>query len=253
MIDRSISRRSTRGGFSLLEMILVISIMAIIAGSAVPLATMAINSKAKRATAEELDGLQLAAAEYFQDTGELPSTVSDMEQNPSVDGWAGPYLQAYSINERTGLSQYAVDAWSQAYSLSSSGSVLTITSPGLGGTFGDEHDIAITLDVTPIRRDQTLATLEIVNRAIGQYNTSWLATDPLPANYSTILSKLVTKGYLPASEPFATDGWGDALVPDPVGRTPVVQVGSIHLGVSGAGAKGVGGKAKGEGKGKGKG
>jgi len=234
MSRRTGSRSRARGGFSLLEMIIVISIMAIIAGSAVPLATMALNSKARRATIEELDGLQLAAAEYFQDTGELPTAVSRMEQNPGVSGWAGPYLQAYSLDERSGLSQYAVDAWSQPYTLSASGSLLTITSPGLGGALGDGNDLSITLDVTPIRRDRTLKTLEIVNRAIGLYNESWLATDPLPTSTSTLLGKLVTRGYLPSAAPFQDDGWGDELVADPPARTPVVRLGSIHLGLSGS-------------------
>lgn len=216
-------------GFTLLEMIIVISIMAIVAGAAIPLASAAINSKARRATQSELDGLQAAATEYFRDTGALPSATADMEQNPSIAGWTGPYLAAFSIDRNSGLSQYAVDAWSQPYRFTANGSQLTITSPGQGGSFGDGNDLEVVLDVTPIRREKTLETLRIVNQAIQHYNTSWLASDPLPSSYTSLLSKLVTKGYLPATGPFATDGWGDSLVADPPTLTPVVRVKSANF------------------------
>ncbi len=218
-----------RAGFTLLELIVTITIMAIIAGSAVPLASMAINSKKKRATIEELDSLQVAAAEYFRDTGSLPTAIADMETNPGVANWYGPYLERHSIDQLSGLSQYAVDAWSQPYSLSTSGSVLTISSAALGGVHGDANDLSCALDVTPIRREKTLEILGIVNGAITRYNAKWLGTDPLPASYSSLLSKLVFSGYLPATAPYGVDGWGDAFVADPAGLTPVVKVGSTNM------------------------
>ena len=229
MTTKDLYGRRNCDGFTLLEMVIVLSIMAIVAGTAVPLASMAINSKARRVTLEELDGLQLAVGEYFRDTGQLPGAIGDMEQNPIVAGWTGPYLQAFSIDQNSGLSQYSVDAWSQAYQLAIAGSVLTITSPGQGGSFGDGNDLAITVDVTPIRREMTLDTMKIVNQAIQLYNATWLASDPLPANYTTILTKLVSRGYLPSSAGFAVDGWGAPLVPAPLGLSPVVQISSANL------------------------
>lgn len=219
-----------RAGFTLLELVISISIMAIIAGAAVPLASMAINSKKARATASELDGVQMAAAEYFRDTAALPGTIGDMESAPGgVSGWAGPYLQRFSIDPASGLSQYAVDAWSNAYVLSSAGSILTISSAGLGAVHGDANDIAVTLDVTSIQREQTLELIAIVNRAILKYNELYIVSDPLPAAHSTLLQKLVTRNYLPATAPFEVDAWGDALVADPAGLQPVVQVTSSNL------------------------
>ncbi|MCB9913594.1 MAG: prepilin-type N-terminal cleavage/methylation domain-containing protein [Planctomycetes bacterium] len=230
-----------RGGFSLLELIVVVTIMAILAGAAVPVASMAINSKKRTVTLEEMDGLRLAAAEYFRDTGALPTAVAQMETDPGLDGWAGPYLQRFSIDQASGLSQYSVDAWSQPYTLTATSSVLSIASPGLGGVSGDANDLFVSLDVTAIRRDMTLDLLEVVNGAINRYNATWLDSDPLPASISSLLDKLVARGYLPAPEPFTDDYWGDALVADPLGLTPVVRVTSIHLNPqtgTGAGAAG---------------
>lgn len=229
MKTRPLGTPRKTGGFTLLEMIIVISIMAIIAGAAVPLASAAINSKARSATSGELEGLAQAATEYFRDTGQLPTSTAAMEQNPSVAGWTGPYLLAFSIDKNSGLSQYAVDAWSQPYKFKVVGSLLTLTSPGQGGAFGDGNDLEVVLDVTPIRREKTLATLKTVNQAIQLYNAVWQATDPLPASYSSLLTKLVNKGYLPSEPPFSVDGWGDAFVPDPPSLTPVVQVTSSNF------------------------
>ncbi len=228
----------------MLELVIAISIMAIVAGVALPLARKVISSKRASATVSELEGLQEAAAEYFQDTGALPSAIADMERDPGVTGWAGPYLQHFSIDQASGLSQYAVDAWSRAYSLSSAGSVLTITSAGPGGAQGDGDDLSCQLDVTSLRRTKTLATLGIVNRAISAYNQTWLGEDPLPASYSTALTKLVSRGYLATRAPYEVDGWGSAFVADPQGLSPVMRIGSTNLALSsgegGAGEAGVG-------------
>lgn len=221
-------RRSA--GFTLLELIIAISIMAIIAGAAVPVATMAINSKKARATADELEGLQLAASEYFRDTDELPSAIADLETAPSgVTGWNGPYLQRYSIDPLSGLSQYSVDGFSQPYRVSASGSVLTISSAALGGTHGDSNDIAVTVDVTPIRRESTLKQVTLINNLIVKYNETYIVTDPLPAVYSSLLQKLVSHNYLPAATGFELDGWGDAFTADPAALTPVVRITSTNL------------------------
>lgn len=222
-------QRRPKGAFTILEMIVVISIMAIVAGTAIPLASTAIHSKARRATLEELETLQPNVVDYFRDTGQLPTALTDLESDPGVTGWTGPYLHAFGNDRISGLSRSAVDAWSHAYRLESTTSTLTITSAGRSGAMDDGDDISVTIDVTSVRREDSLRTIEIVDRAIQLYNASWLTTDPLPADYSALLDKLVARGYLPAAAPFELDGWGDAFVPDPAGLTPVVQVTSTHL------------------------
>jgi len=227
LANNDVDRKS---GFTLLELVIAISIMAIIAGAAVPLATMAINSKKARATASELDGLQLAASEYFRDTAVLPTTIANMETAPGgVSGWAGPYLQRFSIDPISGLSQYSVDAWSNPFVLSSAGSVLTISSAALGAVHGDANDIAVTLDVTPIQREQTLDLIAILNRSILKYNETYVLSDPLPATHSSLLLKLVNRNYLPTTVGFEVDAWGDAFVADPPALVPVVRITSSNL------------------------
>jgi hypothetical protein len=142
-----------------------------------------------------------------------------------------------------------VDAWAHGYQFKATGSsVLELRSAGEDGTFGDATDIVFSADVTPIRREKTLAQLSTINQAITRYNGQYLPDDPLPTKYGTLLARLVATGFLPASTPYAQDGWGSAFVPDPAGKSPVVAVTSANLGSSGSsGSSGSTGSSKGKG------
>ncbi|HED65125.1 MAG TPA: hypothetical protein ENJ09_06160, partial [Planctomycetes bacterium] len=190
----------------------------------------AMKSKARSATRSELEVLTDAVAEYFRDTGAFPSDLGELSVSPGVTGWSGPYIQAESVDPVSGNPESVVDAWSTPYAIAAVGSSgFKITSAGEDKTFGTVADISRTLDVTPIRREKTLTVLRTVNQAITQYNALYLPDSPLSTSYGTLLGQLVSTGFLPDTAPFAVDGWGDALVVDPPGLTPVVQVTSTHL------------------------
>ena len=107
--------------------------------------------------------------------------------------------------------------------------MLDLRSAADDGTFDDADDIVYTVDVTPVRRESTLDQLATVNQAIRLYNAQYLPGAPLSTKYATLLQTLVSKGFLPASAPYASDGWGKAFVPDPAGKSPVVAVTSVNL------------------------
>ena len=223
------SARSRRG-FTLLELIIVVAILGILLGAAVPVASMVFKSKARRATREELEELSGAAAEYFRDTFALPTAPMDLNVDPGVAGWSGPYMLTATVDPIIGITDSALDAWSRPFRFTASGpSTLILASAGEDAQFGTAADMELTLDVTPIRRAVTLDELEIVNQAVSLHNAQYLPDDPLPVSYSQLLNELVQKGFLPSGNAYATDGWGDGYVPVPVGRIPVVEVGSIHL------------------------
>ena len=64
--------RTNRGGFSLLELIVAVSIMVILVGAAVPVTSKVLTYKARLATKQEVELLSDAAADYFEDTRQLP-------------------------------------------------------------------------------------------------------------------------------------------------------------------------------------
>ncbi len=240
-----------RRAFTLIEIVIAVAILAILAGAAVPMASKFFNSRARADTRAELDEIAAAALEYFRDTGRLPTSVQVLGSDPTASGWAGPYLSVSTTEPWSGTSDVEVDAWAGAYVFQAQGaSLLELRSPAEGGKLGDENDIVFSVDVTPIRREETLAQLDTLNRAIGLYNAQYLPDDPLSTKYSTLLSRLVSTGFLPAAVAYQVDGWGNAFVSDPAGKSPVVAVSSTSL--ASASASG-GGSTAGKGKDKGKG
>ncbi len=229
-VQRTWPQRAERSGFSLLEIVVAVTIMTILVGAAVPVTSKVVAYKARKATKQELQLLAEAVSAYTHDTLALPVVLEDLLVYSGVDGWSGPYLPGVVTDELTQLPGYLVDAWSRPYELAASGDVLTIRSRGDDGVSGTDKDIALALDVTPIRRARTLERLAVVNQAIHAYNDLYLATAPLSTSWGTAFGQLVAAGFLPNAADYQTDAWGDAFVPVPVGQSPVVAAGSIHVG-----------------------
>ena len=225
-------KSSSYSGFTLIEVIVTVTIISVLAGAAIPVTKTVLTRAFTKATKVEMQNLSDAAAALFVDTGKLPSNVGDLLIDPGTAGWSGPYLPGSFVDGISGLGGYEVDGWSHEYDLRVSGDVLTFLSQGSDATFGTDDDISLALDVTSIRRAETLDRLQIINNAIAAYNSEHLIDSPLPANYASIRSKLVGSGALPSAAMFETDAWGDAFVADPFGASPVVKVASANLGAS---------------------
>jgi prepilin-type N-terminal cleavage/methylation domain-containing protein len=219
-----------RRAFSLIELVVVMAIMAVLAGAAVPMATKFFTSKARAATRGELAEIASAVLPYFRDTAKLPTSVTALTKNPKLTGWAGPYLSISTSEAWSGATDIQVDAWARAYRFTAkSASLLEIASSGEDGAYGDSNDILISIDVTPVRREKTLAQLATVNSAIALYNRDYLPKTPLSTTYATLLARLVATKYLPATTPYLKDAWGSSFAPSPKGKTPVAAVASPNV------------------------
>ncbi|MCY2960922.1 MAG: prepilin-type N-terminal cleavage/methylation domain-containing protein [Planctomycetota bacterium] len=220
---------TARGGFTLLEILIVVAVMAMLAGAAIPVASKALSSAARKATREELVQLGTAAQEYFRDTGVAPAQILDLERKGDADGWAGPYLAGAMQDPLATSSGYTTDAWSRAYRAKTTGDVMTITSAGPDAALDTDDDVRIQVDFTPIRREETLADLKTINQAITLYNGLHGADQPLPGTWSKALGMLVTAGFLPEAESYTNDAWGNAYVGDPDGKSPLVRAASTSI------------------------
>lgn len=171
----------------------------------------------------------------FEDTAQFPPTFNDLEENKSkADGWVGPYLRALTAGAVGSDTVLDKDAWGQTYEVKAEGkSALRISSNGPDGKKDKENklvdDLVVSVDVTPVRRLQTLAELAQVNAAIEAYNKTNLPKKPLPKKLKDVLKELAKGGYLPDdTDAWDEDAWGTAYEPEPKGG-PIMGLASKNL------------------------
>lgn len=216
-------------GFTLVEILIALAIMAMLAGAAIPVASKALSSSARKATREELVQIGAAAQEYFRDTNRTPKELADLERGSEVVGWDGPYLASTRQDPLATDSAFTTDAWSRAYRVRLVGDLLTITSSGPDASFETNDDVKIQVDFTPIRREETTEELKAINQAIWLYNGLNGAEKPLSPTWKPALAMLVEAGFLPKSDAYDSDAWGNAYVGDPDGKSPLAKVTSISM------------------------
>jgi prepilin-type N-terminal cleavage/methylation domain-containing protein len=219
-----------RAGFTLVELVICVAVLALLAGAAVPAVAGFLNSRARTTTNAELDVLGAATLEYFRDVRALPTSLAAFETGTGIANWSGPYVTSSATDSVSGLPSAQVDGWSQPYTLTAtSSSRITLKSAGADRTIGTSDDIALIVDVVPVRRELTLERLRTINQAVRAYNAQYLVSSPLSSTWSTAFTRLVTTGYLPNDPNLASDGWGSAFVADPAGQAPVVRFKSSQV------------------------
>lgn len=219
--------RRNDGGFTLLEIVIVMSVIALLVGAVAPAAGTMMRSSMRSATVDEIQAIADASLDHYADTGSYPSDPLELVASATA-GWSGPYLVGTLDDRWSGQNGYVVDGFGSDYVLTRSGVQLTVTSWGPDRASGGGDDIVLTVDATPILRERTLERLRVVNAAIVQYNSVNLASNPLPGNWSSAYSQLVSSGYLPIGGPEANDAWGTAFVGDPA-VSPLSRVTSSNL------------------------
>ncbi len=96
--------KNRHSGFTLMEMIGVVAVIAILASMATPMIFDAMRNAKVTAFVEDVNVLRTAVARYYEDTGTFPQHIptdqrdgrrmltSNSTARP-VDGWDGPYIE----------------------------------------------------------------------------------------------------------------------------------------------------------------
>jgi general secretion pathway protein G len=107
MSDALPPNRARQGdGFTLVEMIVVLSVMAILVGSAVPLLGAAIDAERRSEVERELDAIGEALDSYYFDRGAFPASLTDpsfattylhtgVNGTALLDSWGGNVTYVY--------------------------------------------------------------------------------------------------------------------------------------------------------------
>ena len=120
-----------QGGFTLVELLLVLVILALIGGLVLPGIIGKAESAKAKAAASQVSRLSMAVESYYLDTGRTPDSLDDLVNEPGdANGWNGPYIKASSLK----------DPWGREYEYSYPGdhAEFDIVSLGADGQPGGE-------------------------------------------------------------------------------------------------------------------
>ena len=134
-----LSKKMNRSGFTLIEILLVVMIIAMIAGLVAPqLAGKGREAQIKKAIADIDGGLAMALELYELDNGNFPQKLDDLITDPgSAKRWKGPYIKKRLIPKDPWGNEYIY-----AFPGSENASSYDLSSAGPDSQPGTDDDIA---------------------------------------------------------------------------------------------------------------
>jgi general secretion pathway protein G len=103
----SMPRRRARGGFTLIELVVVIVILAILAAVIVPRFFGRTDDAKISSAVTTISSIDNAISLFNADTGSFPPNLDALITNPQIKGWNGPYLKNQS--------SVPLDPWGHPY------------------------------------------------------------------------------------------------------------------------------------------
>ena len=95
--------RSRAQGFTLVELLLVLMILALIGGLVLPGIIGKAEGAKVKAASSQISRLAMAVESFYLDTGETPDNLDVLvNESGGIDGWNGPYVKTSSLKDPWG-------------------------------------------------------------------------------------------------------------------------------------------------------
>ena len=122
-------------GFTLVELLLVLMILALIGGLVLPSIIKTGEGAKAKAVKSQVSRISMAVESYYLDTGSTPDSLQQLIENTANDGgWNGPYIKTSALN----------DPWNNKFEFKSPGDhgEFDVSSMGADGRPGGEGNNA---------------------------------------------------------------------------------------------------------------
>jgi len=102
-VTRRPGQAGAHGGFTLVELLLVLVILALIGGLVLPGIIGKAEGAKVKAAASQVSRLAMAVESYYLDTGITPDSLEQLvTESGDVTGWNGPYVKPSSLKDPWG-------------------------------------------------------------------------------------------------------------------------------------------------------
>ena len=167
------------GGFALLDILIVVGVLTIVAGIALPIVAASIRVADTADTTAEMEAVCAAIENFYHDNASFPARLDDLTSRPAgFSNWQGPYVN-FGLGSNP-ADDFRYDAWLKAYKLVNPGpSSIALRSWGTNreNDNGGGDDIERAANVTPAQNQLNGMNLDAINTAILSYNRYLQDTD----------------------------------------------------------------------------